>query len=102
SDGISFVRLEDRWYDRVMDPVIEAFERRGARTFKITPLSEAHTPRVVPSRFVQPIIDYLKLTAASRESLDLPDFSTFFEAACDMFGETVPSRRWLQVEAARL
>ena len=103
SDGVSFLRLADTWFDRVVDPVIQAFEARGLRSLKLTPLAEAHVPRHQPSWFVQPSIDRIKLLASLRRpELELPQFDTLAEAARVDFGNLVPTREWLQTQAARL
>jgi hypothetical protein len=103
SDGLSFLRLADAWFDRVVDPVMQALKERGLRSLKLTPLSEAHVPRHWPSRLVQPAIDCVKLIAPYRRPiLDLPQFDTLVAAARTMFETSVPSRDWLQTQAARL
>lgn len=103
SDGVSFVNLGDAWFDRVIDPVIQELDSRGVQSLKLTPLAEAHVPRQVPSRFVQPAIDRIKLMA-SRQKPDvvLPEFPAFYAAACSAFGDDAPSSEWLQMQAARL
>lgn len=103
SDGVSFMRLADAWFDRVVDPVMQAFEARGLRSLKLTPLAEAHVPRHQRSRFVQPAIDRVKLLASRRRpALDVPQFDALADAARADFGSQVPSHDWLQTQAARL
>jgi hypothetical protein len=102
SDGVSFVRLGNAWLDRVMDPVILSLEQRGVRTLKLTPLAEAHVPRLIPSRFVQPSIDRIKLTASPRTDLEVPEFDGFLTAARQSFGDAVPALRWLSMQAGRM
>ena len=103
SDGVSFMRLNDTWFDRVVDPVMQALDTRGLHGLKLTPLAEAHVPRQRPSRFVQPAIDRIKLLATRRRPpLDVPQFDAFERAALVTFGPLTPSREWLQVQAARL
>lgn len=103
SDGISFMELNGRWFDRIVDPLMQAMDKRNLHSLKLTPLSEAHVPRSYNSRFVQPAIDRIKLLATrQRPSLDLPQFDEFEQAAKSTFGARVPSRSWLQVQAARL
>jgi hypothetical protein len=104
SDGASFVHLDEAWVDRVMDPVIEALAERGRRSYKLTPLAEAHVPRRVPSRFVQPSIDRIKMLASgSSVCIETPEFTAFHSAAIELLGESaLPSREWLHIEAARL
>lgn len=103
SDGVSFARMGDRWFDRVMDPLMLGLEQRGYRSLKLTPLSDAHIPRYVSSRFVQPTLDRIKLTASPRDvSLTLPQFEAFFAAADELFGGIARSASWLRLQAARL
>jgi hypothetical protein len=103
SDGVSFVRLGDAWFDRVIDPVMQALAERGHHSLKLTPLSEVHVPRRWPSRFVQPVIDCVKVAATWRRvDVELPQFGEFHEAARELFGVGVPSSDWLRIQAARL
>jgi hypothetical protein len=103
SDGVSFVRLGRTWFDRVVDPVIEALQARGLQSLKLTPLTEAHVPRHMPSLFVQPTIDRIKLTASLRRTrLRTPEFDVFHAAARERFGDVVPSHDWLRLQAMRL
>lgn len=104
SDGVSFTPFDGFWFDRIVDPVMQAMHSRGLHSLKLTPLVEVHVPRHQPSRFVQPTIDCIKLFATrGRPSLGLPQFDVFEQAARAAFGEgEVPTREWLQVQAARL
>jgi hypothetical protein len=103
SDGVSFVRLGEAWFDRVMDPVIEVLEGRGHRSLKLTPLAEAHVPRVWPSRFVQPAIDRVKLLASPRRvDTVVAEFAAFHGSVRALFGDAALSLDWLQLQAARL
>lgn len=103
SDGISFTPLDGQWFDRIVDPVMQAIGRLGLHSLKLTPQTEAHVPRQRPSRFVQPTIDRIKLLASrGRPELRTPQWEAFAQAADIAFGTPVPSREWLQVQAARL
>lgn len=103
SDGVSFVRFGDTWFDRVMDPVMQVLEERGRPSLKLTPMAEAHVPRYMPSRFVQPAIDRIKVMASHRRAeIVVPEFEMFHAAAPDAFGDIAPSLKWLQVQAGRL
>jgi hypothetical protein len=103
SDGMSFVQLDGRWFDRVMDPVIQSLGQRGCGSLKLTPLSEAHVPRFLPSRFVQPALDRMKLMASRRRvAMDLPAFDDCLAQARAMFDWAAPSAQWLAVQASRL
>lgn len=103
SDGVSFVRLDNSWFDRVVDPVVLALQQRGHDSMKLTPLSEVHVPRSVPSMFVQPAIDRIKLTASGRRTrIHVPEFEAFHAAALNSLGDRAPTLNWLQLQAARL
>ncbi|WP_271008556.1 hypothetical protein [Paucibacter sp. B51] len=102
SDGVSFTPVDGRWYDRIMDPVVESLGRRGIRMLKLTPGSNIYLPRTHPSVLVQPQIDRsLAMPGRSSPALDLPAFESFQEAAA-AFGAHVPTRAWLNGQARRL
>lgn len=103
SDGVSFVNLGGRWYDRVVEPVAQAFLRRGLESFRLTPLAEAHVPRYAPSQFVQPAIDWIKLRARGRSlELSVPEFAAVQAYAEERGGPIAPSLDWLRIQAGRL
>lgn len=103
SDGLSFTRVSDRWYDRIVDPLVFALLERGQSALKLTPLSHVHVPRAAPSRFIQPSIDRIKLLAPLRHiDAVLPMFAEFQREAQRVFFEQVPSRDWLLSHAKRL
>jgi hypothetical protein len=97
------LKMDDHWFDRIVDPVIQELAAQGLQSAKLTPLAEVHVPRLVPSRFVQPSIDRIKFFATSRPAdLHLPEFAAFLAAAQDIFAAPPPSMDWLRVQAARL
>lgn len=103
SDGLSFTCIGGKWWDRVIDPLQLAMHDRGLRALKLTPLAEAHIPRLVPSRFVQPAIDRIKLIARGSElQPELAQFDDFLTAARVRFGTHPQSREWLALQASRL
>ncbi|MCW5632658.1 MAG: glycosyltransferase [Rubrivivax sp.] len=103
SDGMSFTRLGEAWYDRVMDPVLQGLAAQGHAGLKLTPLAEAHVPRMVPSRFVQPRIDLIKLLATRRPvRLHAPGLDALRLAAAERFRVAAPDEAWLRLQAARL
>lgn len=63
SDGVSFVRLGERYYDRFCDPLRERLEARGLRTLLLTPLDTYFWPRHSSSSFVQHEIDRARMRA---------------------------------------
>jgi hypothetical protein len=104
SDGMSFTRLGDTWFDRIMDPLAEAYGAKNEAVLKLTLLSEAHVPRWMPSVFVQPALDRVKFLAPYLEkpALELPAFEEVVTFARTRFGADVPSRDWLARQSARL
>jgi len=100
SDGVSFTLLDGKWFDRIVDPLTLALQSRGLRTLKLTPLDELHVPRAMPSRFIQPEIDRIKLLASSCTlNATLPEFDAFLAAAGKVFGVHAPARDWLTLRA---
>jgi hypothetical protein len=61
SDGVSFVSMGGRYYERFCDPVREQLEARGKSALMVTPLGRYLTPRYTPSVFVQPRMDLAHL-----------------------------------------
>ncbi len=104
SDGVSFVHLGGTWFDRIMDPLAEAYATKKCAVLKLTPMSEVHVPRSKPSLFVQPAIDRVKFLASFRKipDLDLPEFDDVLSFARARFDAEVPSRAWLARQTARL
>lgn len=103
SDGVSFTRIGGRWYDRVMDPLVESLELHGVRTLKLTPGTEIYEPRTVPSVFIQPMIDRsLAMPRRAAFPVHLPDFDAFQREAESIFGAHAPTRLWLEGQARRL
>jgi len=78
SDGVSFVKVEGVWYDKLFDPIIGWLRQRDARFLLLTPMTEAHHPRRSASRFIQPRLDAIKVCAALRRGVagevNLPGF----------------------------
>ncbi len=103
SDGVSFTKLGGLWFDRIVDPLMLALDECGLASLKLTPLSEAHVPRQVPSRFVQPTIDRIKLFGMrGKVNPELVEFDAFLARARAIFGAQAPGRDWLVIQAARL
>lgn len=69
SDGVSFVKLEGKYYDRFCDPIRERLAARGKSSLMVTPLGVAPHPRHTPSVFVQPRLDAAYLRGLAGNSL---------------------------------
>lgn len=105
SDGTSFALLDGCWHDRVMDPLVSALAQRGRRALKLTPGSESHVPRALPSLFVQPTIDSLMVQGGRHAvPVHLPGFDAFATDAAARFTcpGHVPTRAWLVQSAGRI
>jgi len=61
SDGISFTKVNNDWYDRFCDPLIDYFKNKNLSCLLITPLHTYFIPRYRSSIFVQPYLDYIKI-----------------------------------------
>ncbi len=57
-DGISRVLLNEKWFDRFCDPLIEALTNQGQNSFMMEPLHHYIVPRFTPSLFIQPHLDF--------------------------------------------
>ena len=64
SDGVSFSMLDKRWVERFCDPIIAAATTRGLSSALWTPTHQHRSPRLTPSRFIQPAIDRANLVGA--------------------------------------
>lgn len=84
SDGVSFVNLGGRQFDRFCDPIRELLGEAGATTAMVTPLDRFRTPRYSPSGWVQPFIDVARVAgfAAARSPFPRPkvELDGFVEA----------------------
>jgi hypothetical protein len=57
SDGVSYSKVGNHWYDRFCDPLIQTLHDRGKRCFMMSRQREFYVPRHRPSMFVQPAVD---------------------------------------------
>jgi hypothetical protein len=61
SDGVSYLRLGGRAYERFCDPIITHLNGRDRATLLLNPLRVYPTPRFSSSRSVQPSLDLLRV-----------------------------------------
>jgi hypothetical protein len=61
TDGVSFVELLGKKYDRFCDPLRDRLESAGASSRLLTPLHDYATPRRTPSAFIQPAIERARM-----------------------------------------
>jgi hypothetical protein len=81
SDGVSFVQLAGRQYERFCDPIRDRLQATGRSSTLLVPGDRFPHPRYSPSRFIQPALDLVRLrnrVAAqfSTPSERLPGFGT--------------------------
>lgn len=94
SDGVSFVKVDGLWYDKLFDPIIGWLRSHDAASLMLTPLTEAHHPRRSPSMFVQPRLDLIKVLASLRRKVAGEVALTGFDAA--LSGTPLNASRLLQ------
>jgi len=61
SNGISFTKLNNDWYDNLCGPFIDYFEGKNVKCLLLTPLHEYFVPRRHSSIFIQPYLEYIKI-----------------------------------------
>lgn len=57
-DGISFAKIENKWFDKFCDPFINYFNEKKIISLRLDTLHNYHIPRFYPSVFIQPFIDF--------------------------------------------
>ena len=73
SDGVSFSKLGEHWFERFCDPLIASARMRGLACALWTPGHNRRLPRATPSRFIQPAIDRANIRGALAARLNSPD-----------------------------
>jgi hypothetical protein len=63
SDGLSFDLIQDEWYDRHCDPLIQKFKENGKTSCILTLGHRYKIPRFSSSMFIQPYLDVIKIKA---------------------------------------
>lgn len=109
-DGAGFTKLEDAWYDRVMDPLVERLTAAGQSSFLMSPGWHGYQPRHTPSLFVQPEIELRKVWATLRSKMKgRPAFGRLegvdamvAELKGREYGDHIPDRLWLVRHWARI
>lgn len=62
-DGISRVKLQGSWYDRLCDPFMDQFQYKGMSFFHLEPNHYYFIPRYRPSLFIGPHLDAIRIKA---------------------------------------
>ncbi|MCX5805031.1 MAG: hypothetical protein NT010_03025 [Proteobacteria bacterium] len=73
SDGISYIKLKDTWYEKYCDPLASLFNVNKLSYFLMTPFNKYFIPRNSPSMFIQPYIDYIKIKNALYFKIHSPE-----------------------------
>lgn len=63
SNGISYSFINNSWYEKFCDPLIERFRSIGITSLLLSPLHKYFIPRKTESVFIQPNIDILRVKA---------------------------------------
>lgn len=71
-DNVSRVWLDGAWYDRLCEPLLEAFEELGKTSLELEPYHLYRTPRHRSSRWVQPALDRDWIRSRLRPGSSLP------------------------------
>lgn len=88
SDGVSFTLLNGLWYEKFCDPLIQQLSEHNISSLLITPLSKYYIPRYTPSIFIQPNIEWIKITkqilypetANFQQMTEFAEFTNFVES----------------------
>lgn len=90
-DGASYVRVEGRYFDRLLDPLAMLLRRRGLSSCFATPSSGFHSPRTSPTYFVQPRLNHARVLARLRVALHRPSLvGPDVERALGMLRDELP------------
>lgn len=73
SDGVSFTRIDGKFYERFCDPLAERLDAMGRRWQIVSPLNRYLVPRHSPSVFVQPWLEVARVRAAALARVRSPD-----------------------------
>lgn len=93
SDGVSFVKLGQRWVERYCDPLADALEADGVSSLMLTPLHHYYRPRHRDSVFIQPLLDAVSTTSALTKRLRPIAPASELDAALTDLRSTKPSLR---------
>lgn len=80
-DQVSRVLVNNRWYDRFCDPLMDKLGALGFTSLHMEPLHQYHTPRHNPGIFIQPYLDWLRISSAMqvRTEIDFNGLQGFSE-----------------------
>lgn len=103
SDGISLSKVNNYWFERFCDPLVEYFNKKDISSFVMTASNNYFIPRFNPSKFVQPFFYLYGLMSKgfsqviNAEGEQLPDFSLF----CDFLELKYPDIERITLKTAR-
>lgn len=87
-DQISRILLNDTWYDRFCDPVIEGLKNMDGHIIHMEPYYDAKLPSYYPTKYLQPMIDYIRLKALlsdTHSNKELDKFELFTKDVLEEF-----------------
>lgn len=109
SDGVSFARIGEQWFDTIMDPVVAALAAEGRQSLLLTPMTRAPAPRYFPSMLVQAHLDATKARATAILKLRRPAVTEveglenmLAELRQDNPGAELPHSGWLFGQVGRV
>lgn len=96
SDGISFISLAGRSYDRFCDPLRDYLRAIGVESVMLTPGDRFDVPRHSESKFIQPMLDWIqvknKLARPERSlSQNLPRWDGLGKSRTNLLSGAIPS-----------
>jgi len=75
SDGMSYVNLKSKWYNKFCDPIASEFSLRGFTSIRLDLSHNFFTPRHSPSIFIQTSIDNIIISLLLLTKIIKPKFS---------------------------
>lgn len=75
SDGVSFAKLNDKWFEKFSDPLIDRLSKSGVKSIRLDLSHEFLHPRANPSKFIQTEIDFTILKSIFKSKISAPIFS---------------------------
>ncbi|TRX34808.1 hypothetical protein FNW52_13355 [Flavobacterium sp. ZT3R18] len=63
SDGVSFTKLHNTWYEKFCDPIVDYYKNTSTSTLRLDDAHYFYSPRYSPSIFIQTKIDNIIIKA---------------------------------------
>lgn len=71
-DGASYLKLDNKWYERFCDPVAELFHEMSISTIRWDTYHHHYHPRYSSSSFIQPRLDYIVIKEMFQKKREIP------------------------------